>query len=195
MQLSPLEYYLIIVNILGFIFYLVNAWLYSRTAEAQIDTVLTIVSLIGGSLGIVIAIFLFDRKAVKENMMSRVFVICVLAIQIILYLIVKGHIKSDVSLAFWSYFEEHILLFYYLLVINIVTLVIYGMDKIAALEHRSRIRIVTLLGLAFIGGSLGALTAMYVFRHKTKKDYFSVGIPLIILMQVVVLFYMMNGKI
>ena len=57
MQLSPLEYYLIIVNILGFIFYLVNAWLYSRTAEAQIDTVLTIVSLIGGSLGIVIAIF------------------------------------------------------------------------------------------------------------------------------------------
>ena len=50
-------------------------------------------------------------------------------------------------------------------------------------------------GLAFIGGSVGALVAMYVFHHKTKQDYFSVGVPLIILMQVVVLFFLMNGKI
>ena len=47
--------------------------------------------------------------------------------------------------------------------------------------------------LAFIGGSVGALLAMYLLRHKTKKDYFTVGVPLIMIMQVVVLFYAMNA--
>lgn len=70
--------------------------------------------------------------------------------------------------------------------------VAFAIDKIAAIEGRSRIRIVTLLGLAFIGGSLGGLIAMYLFRHKIRKDYFTVGIPLIMLMQVFVIFYFMN---
>ena len=195
MELGRFEYYLIAVNVIGFILYLINTWLYSHTAEGQIDTVLTITSLIGGSLGIVLSILLFDRKAEKGNMMSRVFVSSVLVIQIILFLMIKGHIKSELTFAFWDFFESYKLLIVYLLVINIVTLILFAVDKIAAIEHRSRIRIVTLLGLAFIGGSVGALVAMYVFHHKTKQDYFSVGVPLIILMQVVVLFFLMNGKI
>ena len=195
MELGRFEYYLIAVNVIGFILYLINTWLYSHTAEGQIDTVLTITSLIGGSLGIVLSILLFDRKAEKGNMMSRVFVSSVLVIQIILFLMIKGHIKSELTFAFWDFFESYKLLIVYLLVINIVTLILFAVDKIAAIEHRSRIKIVTLLGLAFIGGSVGALVAMYVFHHKTKQDYFSVGVPLIILMQVVVLFFLMNGKI
>ena len=66
------------------------------------------------------------------------------------------------------------------------------LDKINAIEGRSRIRIITLLGIAFLGGSLGAILAMYILRHKTKIDYFTVGIPLIMLMQAVVIFYLMN---
>ena len=195
MELGRFDYYLIAVNIIGFILYLINTWLYSHTAEGQIDTVLTITSLLGGSFGIILSIRLFDRKAEKGNMMSRVFVSSVLVIQIILFLMIKGHIKSELTFAFWDFFESYKLLIVYLLVINIVTLILFAVDKIAAIEHRSRIRIVTLLGLAFIGGSVGALVAMYVFHHKTKQDYFSVGVPLIILMQVVVLFFLMNGKI
>lgn len=195
MELGRFEYYLIAVNVIGFILYLINTWLYSHTAEGQIDTVLTITSLLGGSFGIILSILLFDRKAEKGNMMSRVFVSSVLVIQIILFLMIKGHIKSELTFAFWDFFESYKLLIVYLLVINIVTLILFAVDKIAAIEHRSRIRIVTLLGLAFIGGSVGALVAMYVFHHKTKQDYFSVGVPLIILMQVVVLFFLMNGKI
>lgn len=195
MELGRFDYYLIAVNIIGFILYLINTWLYSHTAEGQIDTVLTITSLLGGSFGIILSILLFDRKAEKGNMMSRVFVSSVLVIQIILFLMIKGHIKSELTFAFWDFFESYKLLIVYLLVINIVTLILFAVDKIAAIEHRSRIRIVTLLGLAFIGGSVGALVAMYVFHHKTKQDYFSVGVPLIILMQMVVLFFLMNGKI
>lgn len=195
MELSRFDYYLIAINAIGFILYLVNTWLYSHTAEGQIDRILTITSLLGGSLGIVIAILLFDRKSVKDNMMSRVFVICVLIIQIIIFLMVKGHIKTDLTFAFWEFFGAHKIIIVYLLAINIVTLIAFAVDKIAAIEHRSRIRIVTLLVLAFIGGSIGALIAMYVFHHKTKQDYFSVGVPLIMLMQAVVIFFLMNGKI
>ena len=195
MELSRFDYYLIAINAIGFILYLVNTWLYSHTAEGQIDRILTITSILGGSLGIVIAILLFDRKSVKDNMMSRVFVICVLIIQIIIFLMVKGHIKTDLTFAFWEFFGAHKIIIVYLLAINIVTLIAFAVDKIAAIEHRSRIRIVTLLALAFIGGSIGALIAMYVFHHKTKQDYFSVGVPLIMLMQAVVIFFLMNGKI
>lgn len=195
MELGRFDYYIIAVNVIGFILYLINTWLYSHTAEGQIDIVLTITSLLGGSLGIVLAILLFDRKAEKGNMMSRVFVSSVLVIQIIVFLMIKGHIKNDLTFAFWKFFDNHKLLIVYLIVINVVAIIAFAIDKIAAIEHRSRIRIVTLLGLAFIGGSIGALIAMYVFHHKTKQDYFAVGVPLIILMQIVVLFFLMNGKI
>ena len=79
------------------------------------------------------------------------------------------------------------------MVINFITLIAFAVDKIAAIEEKPRIRIVTLLGLAFIGGSIGGLIGMFVFRHKIKKDYFMVGVPLIIIMQVVVIFYLMNN--
>lgn len=62
MQLGQFDYYLIIINVIGFVLYLVNTWLYTYTADGQIDRALTITSLLGGSLGIVIAILLFDRN-------------------------------------------------------------------------------------------------------------------------------------
>lgn len=55
-------YYLIIINAIGFILFAVNTWLYSNTAEGQVDRFLTITSLMGGSLGILISIFIFDRR-------------------------------------------------------------------------------------------------------------------------------------
>lgn len=195
MNLSIFDYYLIGVNILGFILYLVNTWLYSHTADKEIDTILTIASIMGASLGIVLAILLFDRKAQKGNMMSRVFVASVLVIQIILVLIIKGCIRSEITVAFWEFFGNHQLLLWYLVIINVITLVFFAVDKRRAIENKWRIRIITLLGLAFIGGSLGAIIAMYVFRHKTKIDYFTVGVPLIIVMQIVVVFFLMNVKV
>lgn len=192
MELGLFEYYLIIVNIVGFILFVINTWLYSHTEEGQVDTALTIISLLGGSIGILISILIFDRKAQKGNMMSRVFIACIFVIQIIIFLIMKGYIAENITFAFWKFFSQHKFLIVYLIAINFVTLTAFAVDKIAAIEGKSRIRIVTLLGLAFIGGSIGGLVAMYVFRHKTRLDYFTVGVPLIMVMQVVVIFYMMN---
>lgn len=188
-----LVYYLAIVNVIGFFLYLINMWLYSHTEEGQVDKFLTILSLLGGSGGILLSILLFDRKAVKGNMMSRVFIACIFVIQVIVLLMVRGHHADNITLAFWSFFSEYKVLLIYLAVINFVAFAAFAIDKVNAAEHRSRIRIVTLLGLAFIGGSVGSLLAMYLLRHKTSKDYFTVGIPLIMIMQVVVIFYLMNA--
>lgn len=53
-------------------------------------------------------------------------------------------------------------------------------------------KIVTLLGLAYFGGALGALLGMYVFQHKTQKNYFYIGVPLMLIMQLAILWYAMN---
>lgn len=186
-------YYLIAMNVIGFILFAVNTWLYTYTPDGQIDKFLTINCLLGGSVGILLSMLILDRKVQKGNMMSRAFIACVFVIQVIIFLIVRGHIADNITLAFWNFFDEHKILIVYLATINFITFAAFALDKIAAIEHRSRIRIVTLLGLAFIGGSLGALLGMYLLRHKTKKDYFTVGVPLIIIMQVVVIFYAMNA--
>ena len=56
----------------------------------------------------------------------------------------------------------------YLVIINVVTFLIYGIDKRKAVKHKYRISEKTLILMALIGGSIGALIGMKVFRHKTK---------------------------
>ena len=60
----------------------------------------------------------------------------------------------------------------YLVVINLLTLVIYGIDKLLAILHKVRVMELVLFLLAFIGGGLGALLGMLIFRHKTLKIKF-----------------------
>ena len=75
------------------------------------------------------------------------------------------------------------ILYYYLIIINILAFIMYGADKLKAKTNIWRTTETTLIGIALIGGSIGALTGMYTFRHKTQKLKFKVGIPLILLLQ------------
>lgn len=76
----------------------------------------------------------------------------------------------------------------YLLLINVVTFFIYGMDKQKAKRGAWRISETTLLGLAVIGGSVGAYLGMRVFHHKTKHLKFTIGVPVIFVLQVLVVY-------
>ena len=76
----------------------------------------------------------------------------------------------------------HVLI-YYLLGINLLTFLVYGMDKWKARRDKWRVPEATLLMMAALGGSVGALLGMSVFHHKTKHKKFLIGVPLILLAQ------------
>lgn len=74
----------------------------------------------------------------------------------------------------------------YLLIINIITFIIYGIDKYKSIKHKYRISESTLIILAILGGALGAFLGMIIFHHKTKKKKFII-IPIILLLWVYIL--------
>jgi len=73
----------------------------------------------------------------------------------------------------------------YLAGMNLLTFCVFGIDKRKAQKGRWRIPERTLFLLAIIGGSLGALVGMQLFRHKTKHKSFVFGIPAILVAQVI----------
>ena len=80
----------------------------------------------------------------------------------------------------------------YLIGINILTFLIYGADKWKARKDRWRIPEDTLIWLAIVGGSIGALLAMYLFRHKIRDRKFSLGVPAIIAVQTAVYYFFLR---
>ena len=71
----------------------------------------------------------------------------------------------------------------YLILMNLIAFALYGIDKRRAKQGAWRISEYTLLLVALLGGSLGALLGMRYFRHKTRHRKFRYGIPLILLLQ------------
>lgn len=132
------------------------------------------------------------KSDVKEKMMPMVVFICLAVILAVAVLFFLGFHKEPLSFAFWEFFMSHKLFSAYLVVINIIAFAAFGIDKRRAVKGKYRIKIVTLIRLAFLGGSIGALAGMYTFRHKTRVNYFAVGVPLIIVAQTALLFYVMN---
>ena len=84
----------------------------------------------------------------------------------------------------------HIVLIY-LVVINVVTFFMYGIDKWKAEKSRWRIRETALLGLAVLGGSIGAWLGMKVWHHKTLHKKFRYGVPAIIIVQLTLIVYIL----
>lgn len=73
----------------------------------------------------------------------------------------------------------------YLLIINAAGFLLMLVDKVKAKKNLWRIPEATLIGVAAIGGSIGTLIGMYTVRHKTKHPKFTLGIPLILAVQLV----------
>ena len=84
----------------------------------------------------------------------------------------------------------HIVLIY-LAVINVVTFFIYGIDKWKARKSKWRISENALLGLAVLGGSIGAWLGMKAWHHKTLHKKFKYGVPAIIIVQLAIIGYIL----
>ena len=81
----------------------------------------------------------------------------------------------------------------YIALINILTFFVYGLDKSAAVKQKQRIPNRVLLGLAAVGGSAGALAGMYTFRHKTQKKYYTITVPLLLILQIAAAVMLLSG--
>ena len=86
-----------------------------------------------------------------------------------------------------TFYETHTLLCWYLLIINVATFITYAADKVKAMRHAWRIPEATLLTMAALGGSLGALTAMLVCRHKIRSKRFMLGVPILLCLHIILL--------
>ena len=78
----------------------------------------------------------------------------------------------------------------YLLVVTVATFAVYGWDKLCAKWGMWRVPERILLLLALLGGSVGALAAMAIFRHKTRHLKFRYGVPMILILQIAGLIYL-----
>ena len=81
------------------------------------------------------------------------------------------------------------MLLYYIVGVNILTFLVYGIDKWRAKKGKWRISEATLLLLAIIGGSIGAWLGMKVWHHKTMHKKFKYGIPAILIIQIILIGY------
>lgn len=81
---------------------------------------------------------------------------------------------------------------YYLIAINVLTLILFGVDKLKAKKHWWRIPEATLLLTAGMGGRVGALSGMYLFHHKTLHKKFYIGVPVLLLLQIGITIYLLT---
>ena len=84
------------------------------------------------------------------------------------------------------------ILLIYLAGINILAFILMGADKRKARKNRWRISEKTLFLSALLGGSVGALSGMVLFRHKTKHWYFKYGIPAILVLQIILVLWFLR---
>jgi len=77
----------------------------------------------------------------------------------------------------------------YIIIINIIAFLLMGIDKLLAKKHKWRISEKNLFIAPLLGGSIGGILGMQIFRHKTKHREFQFGFPMILLAWIIVLSY------
>lgn len=77
----------------------------------------------------------------------------------------------------------------YGIIINLASFIVYGIDKRKAVKGKWRIPESTLIGLAAVGGCIGAAAGMKLFHHKTKHMKFRITVPLFIVIYLAMIIY------
>ena len=78
------------------------------------------------------------------------------------------------------------IIIYYFILVNIGNFVLFAIDKHLSVKNKERIPESTLILLSAMGGALGGLCAMYIFRHKTKHAKFYISLPLFLILHIIV---------
>ena len=78
----------------------------------------------------------------------------------------------------------------YIAAVNLMGFASMGIDKYRAQNHKWRISEAMLFFFAIIGGSIGSILGMKLFRHKTKHKLFTIGLPIVLIVQIIVILYL-----
>ena len=89
----------------------------------------------------------------------------------------------------WHYVAKNVII--YVVAINLIAFFAMGIDKWKAKRDAWRIPEQTLISLVLLGGGIGGIAGMYIFRHKTKKPRFFIGFPLILIFEIVIIVYLL----
>lgn len=209
--------YLLIINVISFLLFLIDLIRHERTGETIEPTwIFMFVTAIGGALGTNVYFRLFYPKFIKGRRSRyedkaeqdyynywRIFAAVMLVIQVVVVLFVLeisfSELGSIINLFFVSIKQKSIanrlfplyVMGVYLLIINIITFLLFVIDKRKARKNEWRIKEMKLYAYSFFGGSIGALLAMYIVHHKTKKQSFVLGIRLMLIMQMVIIIFIL----
>ena len=89
--------------------------------------------------------------------------------------------------------KARILIISFLVFINLLAFLMFALDKFRAVRREWRISVSLLFALSLAGGALGGLLSIYLFRHKTKTPLFKYGMPIVVLIQIAVIFICFGG--
>ncbi len=196
--------YLIVVNvvtILAFALdYLLCMWKPELDDAPANALIMDVFPIAGGALGMLLALFALTglgrgRRMNKGNVAWWFLaIVCLVAWSLVVsarFGLVTLDVSVDGILTGWNLGRLKVL-GAYLIVVNVITLVVFVLDKRAATrggEHVGRTPEARLLGLCLAGGSVGGLLAMNIARHKTKKWYFVWGLPCFLVLGIVLVLY------
>ena len=202
--MDPLVLYLIAINVVAFLAYAIDFLLCMWRPEIDDATanslVMDVFPIAGGAAGTLVALLLLTgltggRRMNKNNIAWWFLAIVCLVVWTLVVVTVLGIAKPDASfegvVSGWN-LDRLRILGIYLAVINVLTFAAFVWDKHVAAngnDYARRVPEARLLGLCFVGGSLGGLLAMHIVRHKTRKWYFVWGLPCFVVLHAVALLY------
>jgi uncharacterized membrane protein YsdA (DUF1294 family) len=184
--LPPFVLYLAGINVVTFVLFAIDYAIVCHRGDEDAGlmngAVLTLFAVAGGALGMFAALAVFTRMHMNKDNIAWWFssIVC-MAVWLAVIGCWSGAIQFDLG-SVWSR-SWPAWLGVYLLAMNLVTAVVFAVDKRRAVRGGRRTPEAVLLGLSLAGGALGGIVAMRLAHHKTRKWYFAYGLPVFVLLQ------------
>lgn len=180
-----LQIYLIVANVAALAVGLLDARARRRGGGIS-PFVLSAFSFLGGAACILATSLSNERRTRKENVPQRFWAVWSVLAWALALAYVYGALRYDPSTLVANLHTDHTPLAVYLAAINLLTFVLFLLDKRRARRNAWRIREGVLLGLALLGGSAGGLLGMALAHHKVNTPYFRMGLPCALLLNLAI---------
>ena len=191
-KLDTLQIYLLAINAAALCVGLVD-WRASKRGGGITPFVSIAFSFLGGAPAMLVTSLAAHGHTRKENVAQRFFAMWSLIAWTLALANVYGWHRFDCDRLVDSLGHNHLPLWIYLGVMNVLTFVLFCVDKGRAKKDAWRIGEGVLLGFSLFGGALGGMLGMLVAHHKVRTPYFRAGLPLALVLNLAVVAYLLQA--